>query len=405
MAEVVNTSLLIRKVDCTMVDALFRRATDWIWPKLCGSVQTTSEVEPYAIIGSAPQMKFWNGSMNAAGLPSWTITVPNQLMKNILLLDRQELERDQTKSLYQKAGEIGVTVGETPEQLWTYRLITGDQPGSATMNFKGKSYPMTIDGEPQFSANHTLDGVTLQSNIIAGSLPNTVAAVQAMGVTAAANAMQTDLTAAINAIQTVADNQNRPIYPTIDQEKSIVVIVPPALKYVGVQAFKASGTLGGTAGQASGSTTSIAPLFVKDLMSSGYLAGLPDPTVLGTSLVRPSTPTTYWIAIVNDRVKPFYFQTFRPPNQNELFPQSGRPSVDSLLSGQGALKLPYEITRDMANLYTSTVVDTNLGAVGANGQLSVAQTESFFISGRWNGNMAYGPWFTIWQIDPVSGSV
>lgn len=407
MPIVTGTYLTTRKANTVMAAAFGPRAKEWVFPKLCGSYITTSLTEPHAIGGAAPPLKRWNGSMLSTGLPSWTLEIPNPVHKNILDIRRGEIEGDQTRTLIKKVDEIGVALADYPEQLWAARLLKAGLTASATDTFEGKSYNVTMDGLPFFGTAHQLDGVTSQSNEIQGQLPATVAGIQAQDLATSAQQMQRDLAVVVNKIKTVKNNQNLPIFPTLDTGKSIVCVVPSALEVVARVAFETRGTVGGSGGNSgsSGSTSNeVVPKLVKDVIVSGYLDGLPDPEAQTYSALTPAHPTSYYFFVVTDRVKPFYWQLFKPAGPNDLFPEGY--NVDNVINGmiKEAETMGLKITREQATLFASTIVEHNLGQVGANASRDIVERETFFMSARFRGNVVYGPWFCGWRVDPSGTS-
>ena len=403
MPIVEGTNLTLRKANVAMASAFFPRAKEWLWPKVCGSYITTSLDEQHAIGGAAPPLQLYTGTLNSKGIPSWTLNIPNLLYKNLLETRREELEGDQTRSIIRFGDQMGVQLADFPDQLLARRILSGSTTASATESFRGKSYSVTMDGLPQFSSVHQLDGVTNQSNIITGSLPTTFAAVAGQDLAVSANQMQQDLMKVVQKLKTVKDNNGLPIFPTIDVKKNIVIAVPPELEVVASLAFRTAGFIGGSNGSSTGSTTSIGPMYVKDVFSTGYLSGIPDPESPG-STISPTYATNYYIFVVNDYVRPFYVQLFKPVGNNDLFPAGYKIDqvIDDAIKAGKAIGIDHVQTA--ATLFASTVVETNIGAVGSNAQQSVVYDEKFFFSARWRGNLVYGPWFTCWKIDPTGTS-
>lgn len=406
MPIIANTTLTTRKANTIMSAAFWPRAHEWIFPRVCGAYDTTSLTETHVIGGAAPPMKRYRGRVSSTGMPSWSLTIPNPLHKNMIEIDRSEMEGDQTRTLLRKADEIGTIVAEYPEQLWAARLLKGATSGSEDDEFDGTTYQTTMDGLPFFSATHQLDGVTSQSNIISGNLPQSLTVLQAADIAQMANNMQRDLQKIVTAIKTIKNNAGMPIFPTLDIKKNIVIVVPSALEVVAALAFRQSGAIGGSPGSdgSTGSTDTIAPMFVKDVLCSGYLDGFPDPES-ETALLAPTYPTTYYVLLVNDRVKPFYVQNFKPVGQNDIFPQGYNVNsvIDEGINAATKLGMDGTAANIAAKTFASTLVEHNLDAVGANAHRDVVEGEKHFVSGRSRFNIAYGPWFTAWQI--VAGSV
>lgn len=404
MPIVANTQLsAVRKANTVMVNAFFPRAKDWLYPRCCGSYSVTNLVEPLVVGAAAPQMKKWNGSVNSTGLPSWTMSVTSPVWKNMLNIDRTELEADQTHTLIKKVEEMGIILAELPDQIFIKRLLNGSTAGSQTEVFNGATYTVTFDGQPLFSASHNTGDGTSQSNIIAGTHPATVAGIFAQDVATTVNELQLAVYNVINSIKTVRNNQGMPIFQTLDTKKSVIVVVPPCLEGPAYLAFKAVNSLiGGSPSGSTGSTTNISPMFVKDVLTTALLAGFPDPE--GTGNINPVNPTDFYVLITDDRVKPFYVQYFKPAGKNDLFPQDY--DVDAAINAMLAdsEKLGLKVTKDEATLFASTIVEHNLNAQGSQAQRDVVENERFFVSARFRGQVAYGPWFCSWRVKPTGSS-
>lgn len=403
-----DTSLTTRKANTVMAGAFMARAKKWLWVKVCASVITTSLIEDYAIGGALPPLVQYNGQMSSTGIPSWKPRIPNPLANNLAEVDRTELVGDQTRTLMRMVDEMGVKLADYPEQLWVSKLLKGGQASSATQQFNGQSLQVTMDGLPVFG-NHMLDGSTTQSNIIIGGLPIDLAGIYALpDIAAAAIIMQRDLEKIVYKIKTIKDNNNIPIFPTIETRENILILLPSALEVVGALAFRASGVIGGAngSGGTSGSTSTIAPMFVKDVVCSGYLdGGFPDPAPNNASqvgqILSPPYPTTYYVLMTHDRVKPFYMQLFKPVTEGDLFPKGY--NIDSVINS--AIKEGGgEVTRAMATYFAGALVEHNFNAWGSNATRDVVTTQKHFASAQWRGNVFCGPWFTLYRVDPVGSS-
>ena len=400
MPIVTNTQMsAVRLANITQARAFFPRTKKWLYPKLSGSYTSTSLVEPHAIIGSVPPLEQFNGFMKASGIPSFTMSVPNPLYKNVFKLDQTELEGDQTGTLIRLSQAAGVRLAEFPDQLFCKRILVGAQANSQYQTFRGTQYTLTFDALPIFSTTHKdyfLGGANYQSNIVQGTLPNTSALLREDDWATNALRMQRDLQLLIDKIRSVKDTQGVPLFPSFDPKESLVLVVPPILEPIATLAFK-------TAGSVISQTTNIAPMFVKDILTSGYLAGMRDPDT--GSYITPGTDsntnyTDFWAFIVDDWVKPFYTQLYRPLKATEMFPvgYDAATEIDRILAANS------EITVDAATLFASTRVDTTFKNIGADADAYTIQNENFIVSSRWRGNMTYGPWFTAWKVIPVGGS-
>lgn len=398
MPIVVNTqNVLVRAANTAMSRAFFPRFKDSLYKDLSASYISTAAVEPHAILGAVPGLKLYNGNLKFPTIPSFTLQVPNLLFKNGLKVDRSEYELDQTRTVVQLAAQEGARLAEFPDQLFCKRLITGNQANSQYQTFKGTKYTTTLDGQPMFSTTHSdwYSGGN-QSNIIQGALPATKSALLAQTYATSANQMLQDIQAVLDAVTSVRDNAGIPFFPTIDTKKSVVVVVPRILEPVAALAFRTG------ANAVISQTTNVAPMFIKDVKTSGYLSGnFVDPET-DTTIVGPTQPTDYYVLIVDDWVKPFYFQMFRPPNADELFPRGydAGAEIDRLLKTKSDVPIDVE----SATAFASTMVETTFQRQGANADAYTIENEAFVMSARWRGNMIPGPWFTAYRVIPVSGS-
>lgn len=410
MPVIINTqSALTRAANTTLALAFFPRSGRWIYPRLCGSTVSTSAVEPFTLDGAAPLMSLFDGSVRSQGVGSWKLQVPNLLFKNYEELARQQIEFDQSGIFLRRVNQIGVRVAASPDYLWAKRLLTASSTNSTSVVFDGTEYTTTMDGLPFFSASHTLDGSDTQSNIVQGGLPSTSAAIQNQDLAVTANQLVRDFQTVLETLQSFLDDKGANIYPSIDTEQTVVVVVPPILAPAARLAFKTPGTIGGTDGSSSGSTTSVGPSLVKDVISHGLLAGCKDieagtvTTASSSARVTPTNETDYYVFIVDDLVKPFYFQKFRPKKGSELMPPGYDAEAEAEKAIEAADELGLKISTDAADVYASTIVESNLSAVGSNAQASVVQQEKFFVSGRARMNFVYGPWFTGIRVKPAGG--
>lgn len=403
-----DTTLTTRKANTVMAGAFLSRAKEWLWPRVCASVITTSLIEDYALGGAISPLTQYNGQLTSRDIPSWKPRIPNPMANTITEVDRTELVGDQTRTLMRLVDEMGVKLADYPEQLWTSKLLKGGQASSAFAQFNGHNLQLTMDGLPVFGP-HTLDGVTSQTNIIVGNLPATLAGIYNLpDISAAALLMQRDLLQIVYKYKTLKDNNNIPIWPTIETRKNILVLCPSAIEVVAALAFRASGVIGGAngSGGTSGSTSTIAPMFVKDVVCSGYLdGGFPDPAPNNASqvgqILYPPYPTTYWIMLTHDRIKPMYVQLFKPVTEGEIFPKGY--NIDSVINA--AIKEGGgEVNREMATYFAGALVEHNFGAWGSNATRDVVTTQKHFASAQWRGNIFFGPWITLIRIDPAGSS-
>ena len=402
---------LVRDANIAMATAFFPRWRGGFWQKLCGSTLSTALVEPFALEGAAPLMKQWLGDVSSRAIASWKQQSPNLLFKNYEEVSRTDLEMNQTGTILKRVGQIGIRVAQAPDYLLAAKIMSGSLTSSASVVFSdGNTYYTTFEqGVPIFSTAHNTYASNVQSNIIQGNLPSTIANVKLADPAQLAADMQKDLTALLDALAGVLDDKGGQIYPDLEPELHIVAVVPPILKYAASLAFKTPGALIGgspsTSNGSTGSTVNIAPMFIKDVISSPLLKGCADiQNQDDTARVTPVHDTDYYFFITNDYVKPFYFQRFRPKEKGEFSPPgiNADQQVQEALAAVKAIGL--KATAESQDVYAATIVDHNLAALGAQAQESVVKKEAFFMSGRTRFNINYGPWFTAWKIDPTGTS-
>lgn len=385
----------VRMANTVMARAFFPRFKDSLYKDCAASYIATALVEPHALMGTVPGLQIYNGLLKSFKIPSFTLQVPNPLFKNLVEIDRSEYEGDQTGTLTRLAPQLGMRLAEFPDQLFIKRLIAGATAGSQICTFNGVQYYMTMDRQPFFSASHDdwYTGST-QSNIIQGTLPSTKSALKAQTIAASALQMQQDLLGVIDAVSSVRDNQGIAFFPNIDTGKSIIILCPRVLQPVADLAFARPGSV-------ISQTTNITPMYVKGVKSSGFLSGnFVDPET--GSAISPVNETEYYVLIVDDWVKPFYLQLFRPPKDDELVPHGydAATQIDELMNAK--LTVPVDI--DSATAFASAMVETTFNKQGANADAHMITKETFLASARWRGNFAYGPWFTCYKVIPNGGS-
>lgn len=373
---------------------------------LCGTTRSSRDVEPFALAGSAPVLRRYSGSMKSQDTNSWKLQVPNLLYKSIEDIARREFELDQTATIRQRMGQHGVRVAQHPSFMLAKRILTGAVSGSQNQTFEGQTYTTTFDAQPIFSTSHNHNGSN-QSNIVTGSLPNTVAGITGQDIAVTVNQLLKDLQALEDQIAGVVDDKNVPIYPDLEINKSLVVVVPPVLREAAELAFNAApgATVGGTSGSSSGSTTLRAKP-VKKILSPGLIkGGFPDIESDDVSAtVSPVNPTDWYAFIVDDFVKPWYWQRFRPKKPSETIPLGQNPEAQAAKALAAANQSGLKVTPEALDVYAATEIATNLGALGSNAQRDVVENEKFFVSARTRGNMIPGPWFTCWRVKCNGGS-
>ena len=399
----------IRLANTAFSKTFFPRAMRAYWPRLCGTTRSSSIYEPFAFLGAAPILKYFNGQVASRPIQSWSMKVPNPAWKNLDVIKRNTFEFDQTFSLPGRVGQHGIRVAQLTDYLLANVILKGSTAGSQNFtNFDdGVTYTMTFDGQPLYGS-HTITtpgGTTTFNNILTSAIPNTVAAVDAQDLTVTANQLQLAVSLAVKYFATLTDDSGALLYPDLDPARQLIVIVLPALWAGAELAFRTQGTLGGSNGSSSGSTTNIGYKMVKDVISWSLLQNCPD-MVSGSpgAMLSPPNPTSFWIAVDGDYIKPYYFQRFMPLRPGQSIPLGEDPMAQAEAIVKALGQSGIDVRLEDAEVYAATEVDSNLGALGANSQPSVAIREEFFISSRSRQMVYPGPWMASVQVDPTGTS-
>lgn len=402
-------SSLVGAANSALATAFFPRFLKSFWPQLCRSTLSTRLVEPFALDGSAPLLRAFNGTLKSYGLKSWSYNSPNLLFKNFEEIGREEFEMDQIGTVRKRVGQHGVRLAHWVDYLTAKRILNADSASSASVVYKGQTYYTTFEqGIPLFATNHNMYDGSTQSNIITGSLPSGAGTVPQNDIPAMAQAMLKDLELIIDQFASYKDDKGANLYPDFDPQKSLTIVVPPVLRPVADLAFMSDGALiGGSPGNSgsTGSTTFSKGTRVKRVISPGLLRGCIDvESDDDTVTVSPKYPYQYYAFVDDDYVGPLYFQRFRPKKGGEYMPVGSDPEAEAEAILNATDKGGFKVTAEAADMYAATEIDTNLGALGQNAQESVVKKESFFISARSRGNVNYGFWPTAMKIDPAGQS-
>lgn len=404
-----------RLANTALATTFFPRVLRSVWSRVCGMTKSSSLYEPFAFLGAAPMLKLFYGTMQSTPIQSFSTNVPNPVWKNYEGIKRNQFEFDQTKTLKNRAAWHGVKLAQTWDYLLANQMINGSATGS--QNFLNpddmKSYTLTFDNQPWFSNGHVTSmntGAPLFSNILTSNgIPTTSATLFGGDLALYANAMQRDIANAITMFASITDQSGALVYPDLDPERQLVVVVPPCLSTTANLAFRTSGTLAGSNGSTSGSTTNIGKTMVKDVITFSLLQGCPNiianPQQLpGTAAgqIAPTYATTWYIFLDDDFIKPVYFQRFEPledtiPAGYDVEAETNRILKAAKAAGGEMSK----VNTIMANLFASAEVNTNLDALGNNAQIQTAIDETFFFSSRTRGMIFPGPWTSSIKVDPV----
>lgn len=363
--------------------------------------RSTRLVETYPFYGAVPPLRtYQNGRLKMSKRPSFSVTIPNILMKSGIWIDRSEGEMDQTRTILNSAADFGVRIVEAPDMLLAKRLLTGSTAGSQNITIPGAQigysgqYSMTMDNQPIFSANHTdwFSGGA-KSNIIQSNLPTTTSAFNALTPTQVATALQQDMQAFVGAVSNVKDTAGVQLWPNLDPEVSVIIFGPQILKPGLTLTFSRSSN-----GQSTmvNLTTNVFPSFVKEVITSGFLSSVLDVESETDTMLTPTNPLDYYAMIVDDYVKPIYIQAYAPPTSDDTYPRGYdvNEEIDrtvEFLGDDSAANV------QAATFYSSAIIDMNIGRQGSNADAEVALRDRFFVVPRMRYNVGYGIWPLLWK--------
>lgn len=396
-----------RLANTAFANSFFPRAMQSVWPRVCGTTKSSSIAEPFAFLGAAPLLRLFQGIMSSQGIASYSMQVPNPVWKNFEVIKRNQFEFDQTRTLNARVGQHGVKVAQTTDYLLANQILNGTTAGS--QNFlnpeNGITYTTTFDNKPIYSTTHSNDGgTTTFNNIITGNLPTTAAAIAAQDITVTANQLHRDYELIVDFIASITDDKGALLFPDFDPRKQLIFAFPPILGAGAELAFRTQGTLGGSNGSSSGSTTNIGYKMVKDIIVWNLLRACPNIMTNAGASISPEHATQYYWMIDGDYVKPWYFQRFMPIKAGDTQPQGEDPAAQAekvlRLAGTDGIN----VTPETADVYAATEVDTNLGALGSSAQESVVAREEFFISSRTRQFVFAGTWFNNGIVVPTGTS-
>ncbi len=406
IVNALNT-VTIRDVNIGLALTLFPRFSKTYFGKLCGTPKpSTALVEPFAFDGAAPLLKKFNGNMDSTLVNTFSLQVPNPIYKNYEEIARTQYEADQTGTVRKRASAIGLRIAQGPDYALARTILKGDS--ETTVVFEGTTYNTTFDGVAQFSATHSLGQFSGQSNIVTGNLPATVALLDAQDIATTVQQLFRDYAIIIDRIASFTDDKGAQLFTDFDPETQLQLIGPPCLRPAFDLAFTVGNSVGGSGGTSGSSgTTKWSKKLVAEIITPGLLKGCIDIDADPQTTVTPTYPTQYYWAIKDDFVRPWYFQRFRPKKDSEMV-----GSFDPEASADSALAMARRVYGEdspnasplAADLYAMTSIDTNVGAIGANAQPSVATQEKFFMSGRTRFRIFCGPWFLCGKVDPSGQS-
>jgi phage major head subunit gpT-like protein len=334
------------------------QARDVIWPKVCETIDTFSEKEYFAALGTVPQITELNADheVTATEIGEYTYDLTNKLYKSLIRLRRSLLDFDQTGQSRTLLHSMAARVVNFPDKLFINAMKNGT---SATLG-------LCITGSSFFNATHAFGSGT-QSNLISGSVATSAYA--NTNRPDLAEKLVYDLDRALVAMIGWTDDQGEPIYQKIDPKDLVVVCSP--LIYATMKMAVGAKFIKQTDNTYEG--------FIGEVICSNYLA------------TSGNTAADWFLLNLGWQQRPFIYSRFRLRTDEEL--------QDKLGANQSTGS-PFNITmEDLRNL-SSIELLTNLGSRdGMTADSHVILNEEFLLAGRWRGAISYGPPWTAVMVD------
>lgn len=381
-----------RYADASYANAFFPRVRELLYPRVAKMIRATSGIQPMPAIGSIGSFKLFTGNAKATPPKAYNITIPQTIFKLGVEFQQEDVEFDQTGSVLQIVGQMGIRLAEAPDNQLMARILMGSTASATSQLFRGVLYPIAWDTSTSFFSPSHADG---SSNQIAGSLPTTIAALNAQDPGTSVKQLLQDFSAVINLIKTVKDEGGQPRFPTLSLVKNIIVVIPPCLEAYAEVAFLTPGAI---AGGTVGSTTVVGSKMVKEVVCNGLLAGMPNPFTENGVPIAPLNPTDWYVLIDGDYTKPFGITSFAGLKDDDVVNAPSEDVISSLMSA-------YEgVSADVATYFASNRIDSNLNKLGNNSDWHSMTTEKLGVFGRLRGNAFYGPSFDAYRIYPTGGT-
>jgi len=351
-----NRQITRKEVRGLFAKSFITQSRDVLYPLFCETVDTYSEREFFATLGTVPQVQQITDELEVpfSELNEYTFDFTNKLYKSLVRLKRGLVDFDQTGQSRTLLHSMAGRVVNFPDKLAMTRLRNG-------------TAAPCITGANFFSTSHALGGLAPanQSNLITGNTATT----SWTGTTPrpdTAEKVINDLDRALVTMLGWQDDQGEPFYQKIRPE-DLVVVCSPLLYSTMKLALSAKFIK---------QTDNVYEGFVGGVYSSNYLP------------ISGAEAADWYLMNVGHVNRPLVYSRFRMRTDSEM--------QDTLSQFQSAGS-PFNITmEDLKNL-SSVEILTNLGERGGmNADSHVILHEEFLMAARWRGEVSYGiPWTAI----------
>lgn len=333
------------------------QSRDVIWPEICETVDTFSEHEFFATLGTVPQVTEIQDDVElpASDMREYSFDFKNKLFKSLIRLKRSLSDYDQTGQSRTLLHSLAGRVTNFPDSLAMTRLRNGT------------SAPC-ITGSNFFSTTHNLGGSSpaSQSNLLTGNTPTSLFTGVATLRPGIAEKIQSDLDLALIQLLGWQDDNGQPFFQKIRPQDLTVVCSPLMLTSMKL-------ALGA---KFINQTDNVFEGFVGNILQSNYLP------------ITGAEAADWYLMYTGGQNRPLLYSRFRLRTDAEM---------QDKLQGLEKAGSPFNITmEDLRNL-SSVELMTNLGnRSGDTADSYVILNEEYLLAARFRGEVSYGiPWTAI----------
>ncbi len=352
-----NRQITRKEVRGLFAKDFITQVRDSIWPEFCETIDTYSEHEWFATLGTVPQVSqvYDDVEVEAQDMREYAYDFTNKLFKSLIALNRSLVDFDQTGQSRTLLHSMASRVANFPDKRAVYMLRNGVSNTCLT-------------GSYFFSTSHALGGYapSTQSNLITG---NTTTAAYGSTTTlrrGLAEQIQVDFDNALVQLVSWLDDNGEPFHQKIDP-KDLVIVCGPLIFTTMKLAMGA---------KIINQTDNVFEGAVGKILCTNYIP------IIGAEAAD------WYLMYVGGPTRPLKYSRFRMRTDAEM--------QDSLASFQ-ATGSPFNVTmEDLRNL-SSIELLTNLNSRGSdNADSYVILHERFLLAARWRGEVCYGvPWQAI----------
>jgi hypothetical protein len=330
---------------------------DVIWPEFCETIDTFSEREYFAALGTVPQVQEIEDDVevDAEDLREYTYDYYNLLYKSMIRLKRSLVDFDQTGQSRTLLHSMAARVANFPDKLAMTRLRNGT---AATC----------ITGSNFFAADHNLKGKapTSQSNLITGNTTTALFTGVSTLRPAIAERLQTDMDRALVQLLSWVDDNGEPFFQKLKPSDLTVVCSP--LLFTSMKLALGAKFIN--------QTDNIFEGFISNILTSNYLP------------VTGAEAADWYLMYTGAHNRPLVYSRFRLRADSEM---------QDALKGMEGTGSPFNLTMESLRNLSSVELMTNLGNAGGDTADShVILHEEFLLAARFRGAVTYGiPWTAI----------